>query len=220
MILTCPSCSTRYVVDPRAIGSNGRTVRCANCQHSWHASLPAASEPLPSDIAPETSGEYQEYRPSAPGANLPAFRPSPSKPAVSTGWLLFGVAAIASAIGVVMARDAITHAWPPAARLYTTVGLPIKTLGEGLDLKSVTSTIHGDNQALMVEGDVVNTSQRAASVPLLQAIITDANKKVLKRWSFSAGAAVLRPGESAHFQTEQGEAPKDGKEIAVTFTER
>lgn len=36
MILTCPSCGTRYVVKDGAIPEGGRTVRCAQCKHSWH----------------------------------------------------------------------------------------------------------------------------------------------------------------------------------------
>ena len=36
MILTCPACQTRYVVDPALIGAAGRIVRCAKCANSWH----------------------------------------------------------------------------------------------------------------------------------------------------------------------------------------
>lgn len=47
MILTCPSCSTRYLVAEGAIGPNGRRVRCANCGHLWEQ---AAEEGLDAEL--------------------------------------------------------------------------------------------------------------------------------------------------------------------------
>jgi predicted Zn finger-like uncharacterized protein len=55
MILTCPSCGTRYVVKDGAIPPAGRTVRCAQCKHSWHQDAEAvqtdgeADQQLPDD---------------------------------------------------------------------------------------------------------------------------------------------------------------------------
>jgi predicted Zn finger-like uncharacterized protein len=45
MLLVCPSCATSYVIDSAALGSEGRTVRCARCKTTWFANMrPAPSE--------------------------------------------------------------------------------------------------------------------------------------------------------------------------------
>jgi len=44
MLISCPSCDTRFNVDPAAIGDAGRQVRCAKCAHVWHATLPGVDE--------------------------------------------------------------------------------------------------------------------------------------------------------------------------------
>ena len=84
MILTCPACSTKYVVKDGAIPAAGRQVRCASCKHSWHqdpdeGQAPAADVPAtvddqgPAEAALDqgTIGEAVDA-PAPPSAPLPA----------------------------------------------------------------------------------------------------------------------------------------------------
>ncbi len=66
MIITCPNCSTRYLVAEDKIGDQGRRVRCAKCDHIWF------QDPTPSDVA----------EPDVPGASLDGSveRPAPPTP--------------------------------------------------------------------------------------------------------------------------------------------
>jgi predicted Zn finger-like uncharacterized protein len=42
MLITCPSCSTAYRVDPSSLGAGGRHVRCARCRTPWLATAESA----------------------------------------------------------------------------------------------------------------------------------------------------------------------------------
>ncbi|MAU40852.1 MAG: hypothetical protein CMF31_04440 [Kordiimonas sp.] len=72
MILTCPECSTRYVVDPKKLLPSGRVVRCAKCSHSWQEPAPADDIPVVEEppTAPETPGN-------APHSGGHTAKPSP-----------------------------------------------------------------------------------------------------------------------------------------------
>lgn len=74
MILTCPECGARFTINPAALGTAGRTVRCGSCQHAWHQRPEAVTLPIPPAESPT---------PRADPAPPPA-EPDPEPPALAT----------------------------------------------------------------------------------------------------------------------------------------
>ncbi|HEX3756939.1 MAG TPA: DUF3426 domain-containing protein [Rhizomicrobium sp.] len=83
MIISCPSCDTRYQVDEAKFPPRGRTVRCAKCSNSWHQPAPEpeaspelavmapepAPVPVPQQAAAEPEPEPVRQRPPSIGSH-------------------------------------------------------------------------------------------------------------------------------------------------------
>lgn len=151
MIVSCPSCSTRFVVDPAAIGAKGRRVRCANCGHVWHQTassqdLAAAADaqrpapvpkPPPAATAETEPADHRDPphadeppppsrpEPMPPGTNLPAMPGARRSGPVLVGWVLLVLLVGGILTAGYVGREQVVRLWPPAIQLYDQLGIPV-----------------------------------------------------------------------------------------------
>lgn len=218
MILTCPSCQTRYTVDPLKLGPSGRNVRCDNCGHTWHQA-PVVETPtafMASPVGVEDDFTLLARR-SGGGAKSPT---KPKTAAGPIGWVALIAVIVLGGAGIVAWRQEIVKLWPPSAKLYDTIGMPVRVVGEGLDLQEIQYVRNDETNTLVVQGSIVNISKQPREVPPLRAMITTATRQELKSWTFTTGVIVLLPGDKAAFKTELNDLPKGGSDLAVTFAEK
>jgi len=216
MILACPACRTRYQVDARALARPaGRTVRCAECGHSWLYRRPAPVPPEPREVPGTVDAPPLAVSPRAAITAPPP--PRPHQGGAAGGIALILVLLLAALAGLMyFGRERVVALWPPAARLYAVVGLPGDALGGGLDIVNVTSTRNPDG--IIVEGDVTNRLDLPRPIPELRVALRDAAQKEVAVKVVDPPKPRLLPGETAHFVAAFMPVSDAAVGVVVTFT--
>ena len=205
MIIRCFACSTRFRIDPAALGDSGRRVRCTNCGHVW-LELPQRT------VAPRAEPKVPSPAPSPP--------PAPERSGVWIGWLVAGFVVAVVLTGLALGRNTIVAAWPDTVGAYDSAGLPIRVPhADGLRIAGIESErVQGGNGAvLLVRGVIENTIENSRTVPTLQAVLVDEAGTELHRWRVAAVATVLDGGQTTTFESWLAEPPEGAARVTVGF---
>jgi predicted Zn finger-like uncharacterized protein len=235
MILKCPSCETRYALDPAKLGDDGRRVKCARCGHIWFATPPEDAERVPPPPEPplEPAAEGASSTPFGPAGlradrsapppsrNLPAKR-GPSIPRSRALSAAAGLLILALLAGLVIGRDQVAAAWPATEGVYQALGLDVAVPGgpvpgAGLALIDVIPelTESEGERVLWVRGAITNPSDTPRTVPPFRVTLLNADREPLDSWSFEPEVDRLAPGEAATFATRRDDPDPAATEIEV-----
>ena len=196
------------MADAETFQPSGRTVRCASCGHAWHqsppADLPLKALPNYSGIAPhEASGGLEKQGRALAGQVL--------------GWMvLIGFTAAIAAAGYVF-RVEVVQLWPQTASLYAAIGKPVNP--RGLAFRSIVYEEEDSDgvRALIVMGEIVNTSETPQIVPDLQFTLHDRRQREIFDWKSEPPVALLDPGQVSPFVTRMTSPPLHAQELTVRF---
>ena len=214
MIVSCPSCATRYLIDPTALGGEGRTVRCAKCSHAWREKAPA-DMPKRVDILPPDS----EPRPIPFGSNLPALV-ARRRRANRLGWLAVLAAIIIIVVAALLARGPIVDVWPPAEKLYTAVGLGADEINTSdLEFRNVVreQIVEGGVPILIIRGQIFNSADHDRTIPAIRIGLMDAADVELRYWTFAAEQSDLGAESVTKFETRLVSPPEGAVSLRISF---
>jgi predicted Zn finger-like uncharacterized protein len=236
MILTCPTCASRYRVDETKLGPQGRTVRCAGCGQSWRAE--AMAEPLqltPALLTPEVEVPAPEAEP-AVGSGEPDLAQTPAEelPKVfrqkaeakrrtreaMTAGLVWGAMAAGLALLVLTAvvfRVQVVQLWPRTAGAYAAVRLPVNPLGVAPDNVQAAPGLEDGRAALIVTGAERNIESRPRPPALLRISLYDKAGVRLLSKVFDLPPAPLAGGESRPFRVSFLDPPLAAVQVGVDF---
>lgn len=227
MIVTCPSCSSKYRVEADALAKRGGRVRCATCSHVWTVedealTLTEPAEPTPEptpEPEPEPAPSLQDKPHAAIRARAEARRRKARVAVEGAGW-----AGVAAALALVLAgafvfRVDVVEVWPRAAGAYAAVGLSVNPYG--FEVADLTARFEDDEgaRALVVEGELRNVAGRERPAAPLRAIVLDADGALLAEWPIALETEVL-PGDGAErFRTVLAAPPEGAARVDVLVGE-
>ncbi|WP_158272168.1 DUF3426 domain-containing protein [Marinicauda salina] len=230
MIVTCPSCDTRYRAEDDALSARGGRVRCASCGHSWKVEaealtlseavdVPAVEEtPLKAEPVSAPTLQARPLKPHELIRRRAEVRRRNARLAVSgVGWL--GVAAMFAVMlgGAWIMRVDIMRVWPQSSAAFAAVGAPVNPYGLEVRNLSVAREETDGAPALAIEGDVVNITGRAREIPPLRAALLDADGAPLVEWVVLMESPELDAEAMERFRTIMPDPPEAAAEIEVIF---
>ncbi len=129
------------------------------------------------------------------------------------------VISTALGIGYFMQSKIVMH-FPATSKIYAMVGLKPDVLGQGLhiDDPKPTKEIDGNDEILVVNGAIKNTTGDTLTVPLLRGALLDKDGKELHIWTFTAQQESVEPGEQVIYRTQFKNPPAAAEKLDITFT--
>jgi hypothetical protein len=73
------------------------------------------------------------------------------------------------------------------------------------------------NELFALSGRILNPTDQVQRVPQIQALLRDANGRVVYDWAISAPVTELQPGQSASFNSAEVDVPRTAHALSVKF---
>jgi predicted Zn finger-like uncharacterized protein len=218
MIIECTECHSRYLVPDAAIGAEGRSVRCANCKHSWYQP-PAVSELMGAARERHAEAAARQATVATPvAAPVPDYGYDESRPPRRNPARRWTMMALAAGVTMTVAMAGIL--WSGQPGLAAQLGLPIaaeasplKFADKAIDRRDLTT----GNELFAVSGKVVNPTDTRQRIPDIRADLRDAQGRPVYSWTITPERRFIGPRGTLDFNSAKLDVPGNVKMLELSF---
>ena len=223
MIVSCPTCTTRYDVGD-AVGPEPFKVTCHSCGYHWQempliqikdiTALVAAPVVIEAD---EPELDVAHLVEAARNVQIEYRLKRTARAKTLGGWASLALVALSPFIFAILAPEATVLAAPVSAMAYEKFGREINLYGlEIRKVEQINKSSSGQH-VLTVKGEISNPTNDIRKIPALRFALTDADGKELYVWTLDTAARPLRPGETTVFNTRVSAPPELAQKLQIRF---
>jgi predicted Zn finger-like uncharacterized protein len=173
-----------------------------------------------SDAAPSTGAEIDNSPPDIESVAARRMRPAASrKQRRSARWAMAAAIAalmLVSASLLSFRKTIVQHA-PQLASFYSAIHLPVNLRGLAFTDLKIGNEIHDGVPVLVIEGLIVSTTSKTATVPRLRFALRSVSGAEVYSWTAPPAQPTLGAFETLPFRSRLASPPAEGHDVEVRF---
>ena len=223
MIVSCPSCTTRYDLGEHA-GHDAVHISCERCGNHWKEypvteimELPVSRSLQVIDYEHEPDLDVAHLVEAAKTARIEFALKRKAKIKRISGWASLATCAVLPFAFALIAPEATVMAAPITLKAFQKLGWNVNVYG--LDIRRVEQqnrNVDGQH-VLMVKGEISNPTNDVRKIPSLRFAVNDPEGKELYSWTLDTTSRPLRPGETTAFSTRIAAPPELANNLQIRF---
>jgi predicted Zn finger-like uncharacterized protein len=227
MIISCPSCTTRYNFPEERLSSDSMAISCAACGHSWVESraveiVDISPRKVPAVIEHgfEPDSEVKRLVEASRRAREAFAAKKQQRLGRLRGWAILGACMLAPIAAAASFPEAVVGMAPATVRAYDAMGYSVNIFG--LEVRRIEQqyAIVDGVRVLSIKGEISNVSNSTQKIPWLRFGLKDGQQLEVYKWTLDTGARPLRAGESTNFVTRVASPPETAKNLQIRFAHR
>jgi len=220
MIISCPSCATRYDMPASRLAAEGTMIKCAACGQSWleGRAIEVAASKVPAVADPfEPDAEIRRLVEASREARETFAVKRRQRHRQMAAWSVFAAAMAAPLVLAAAFPEMVVRAAPAAVSAYETLGKNVNIYGIDLRRIEMQHMIVEGARVIAVKGEIVNISRSDRKIPSLRFGLRDEAHAEVYKWTLDSGARPLKAGEVTSFVTRVASPPETARHLQIRF---